>query len=443
MRHPLKKILVGSLGILLLSSLFFTSVAALTEGEVDVWGSITALFTRVNSQEAKIADLEQKIDDLLDQLDTVKNPPEVIDDPQDPKPEEPDPLDPLPERIVNAQWTEDGLKVTWTAASESTFQGIKIVLSRSHDAPAYPEDGYLTWITDPDMTSKLITPNDTYHGGDVGEHLKPNTEYYLAVTYVFEDEKITTPAVLIKTPSDFSTSNPPLDPSKLTLSVKVVEDRIKLIWTAEPSEDLLGYKVVLSATNPNPSYPDDGYLEWITNRETTTWVIDSDVVVNGGDIDGKLNPNTTYYAAITYLYDDGKVTTEGVSFITPASFEGSEEIAPLDPQLLILNVEIVENVLKLSWTPEPSTALVGVKVVISETNPTPSYPDDGYLTWITDPCVTSWIVDNTTVYYGGDLNGFLMPETTYTFVITYIYADHKVTTLPVTFLTPSDFPITQ
>jgi hypothetical protein len=443
MRHPLKKILVGSLGILLLSFLLFPSVAALTDGELDVWGSITALFTRMSSQEAKIADLEHKIDDLMDQLDTVKNPPEdVVEEPDDPQPEEPDPIDPITQRNVSAQWGKTGLKVTWTAASEDDFQGVKIVLSQNNPEPSYPDDGYLMFITDRSITSKVITAEHIYHGGDVGERLQPNTTYYLAITYVFAEEKITTDPIVIKTPSDFTKDTQPLDPKALTLSVKVMEDRIKLSWTPEPSETLLGYKVVLSATNPNPSYPDDGYLMWITDWECSWAIIEADAIVNGGDIDGPLLPDTLYYAAITYLYADGKVTTEAVFFTTPSSFIALED-EPMDPQQLTLTVEPIENVLKLTWTKEPASSLRGYKVVISETNASPSYPDDGYLTWITDPCTTTWIVDNSTYYNGGDLNGFLKPETVYTFTITYVYDDHTVTTDPIQVMTPIDFPITQ
>jgi hypothetical protein len=446
MRHPLKKILVGSLGILLLSFLLFPSVAALTDGELDVWGSITALFTRMSSQEAKIADLEHKIDDLLDQLDTVKNPPEdVVEEPEDPQPEEPDPVDPIDpiiERSVKALWVEAGLKVMWTAASEDDFQGVKIVLSKNNSEPSYPDDGYLMWITDRKITSKVITPTSEYHGGDVGERLQPNTTYSLAITYVFTDKKITTDPIVIKTPSDFTKDTQPVDPKALILSVNVTEDRIKLMWTPEPSETLLGYKVVVSATNPNPSYPDDGYLVWITDWECSSTIIEADAIVNGGDIDGHLLPDTLYYAAITYLYADGKVTTEAVSFTTPSGFIAPED-DPMDPQLLTLSVEPIENVFKLTWTVEPASSLRGYKVVISETNATPSYPDDGYLTWITDPCTNTWIVNNSTYYNGGDLNGFLRPEATYTLVITYVYDDHSVTTQPVTITTPADFPITK
>jgi len=86
---------------------------------------------------------------------------------------------------------------------------------------------------------------------------------------------------------------------------------------------------------------------------------------------------------------------------------------------------------------------MGYKVVISETNPTPSYPDDGYLRWITDREETSILIDNSECYNGGDINSYLKPDTVYYFTITYLYEDHKVTTAPVMVVTPSGLPVVQ
>jgi hypothetical protein len=458
-KHPMKKIILASVGSVLLLTLLFPSVAAMTGSEVDVWGTISALFAKVNTQEEKIIKLEHRIDELLDQLEQTKKPPEVIEKPdpekpkeeppveikpEEPKPTEPKPVEPKPaaELVVTVKSVDSGLKILWTASTRDDLKGVKIVLSKSDPNPSYPDDGYLVWITDPKVTSTLIKVGQSYHGGDVGDTVKADTRYYVSVTYVFDQENITTKAVTAKIPQTVTQPKPPLDPSTLKIMVKVIEDGVKIAWTPESSAKLLGYKVVISETNPTPSYPDDGYLTWITNPSTAYWVIRKGDAVNGGDVDGPLKANTTYYAAITYIYSTGSVTTPAVAFVAPASFDESEDDVPLDPTTLALDVQIVEDALKLSWTYEPSTSLKGYKIVISASNTTPSYPDDGYLTWITDPTTTTFIVDNSLYYQGGDIEGFLKPDTTYTLAITYVYVDCKVTTPPITITTPSNFRIT-
>jgi len=230
---------------------------------------------------------------------------------------------------------------------------------------------------------------------------------------------------------------------QLKLSVVTIDGGLKLTWTKETSDELLGYKVVISESNPTPSYPDDGYLRWITDRDETSIIIDNSETYNGGDIDGLLKPETTYYFTITYLYEEGKKTTETVTAKTPADLKSPIEIEPLDPASLILSVEVLDQSLSLTWTAEPSTSLRGYKVVISEFNPTPSYPDDGYLRWITDYQENSIVIDNSEAYNGGDIGGYLKPDTTYVFTITYLYDDFKVTTQPITIVTPVNLPVSQ
>jgi len=226
----------------------------------------------------------------------------------------------------------------------------------------------------------------------------------------------------------------------LKLTVTTVDQGLKLSWTKETDPTLRGYKVVVSESNPTPSYPDDGYLKWITDPNETSIVIDNSLRYNGGDIEGYLKADTLYYFTITYLYESDKKTTETVTKATPADLNVPVLSQPVDPETLILNVEILDSALRLNWTKEPSETLMGYKVVISESNPTPSYPDDGYLRWITDRDENSILIDQPENYNGGDIESTLKPDTTYYFAITYLYEDHKVTTAPVMVLTPSTLP---
>lgn len=328
-----KRIILGSIGTLVMLMVLIQPVMAMTGSEFDLVATITSLFTRVNSQDEKIADLENQIKDLKDLLDETKIPPEVItiEEPQDPiiEPEPPveeeEPADPKPDPVITLKLSvttaEVGLRLSWTKETSDELRGYKVVISETNPKPSYPDDGYLRWITDREETSILIDNSECYNGGDINGYLKADTTYYFTITYLYESGKKTTATVAHKTPSDLNVPHreKPLDPESLILSVDVLDASIRLNWTAEPSEALMGYKVVISESNPTPSYPDDGYLRWITDRNETSLLIDNLECYNGGDINSYLKPDTAYYFTITYLYEDHKVTTAPVMVTTPSA----------------------------------------------------------------------------------------------------------------------------
>jgi hypothetical protein len=81
---------------------------------------------------------------------------------------------------------------------------------------------------------------------------------------------------------------------------------------------LQGYKVVISKNNPNPKYPDDGYMFWITDRNRNYSVISSADHYNGGDFGGYLQPGESYYFSITAVYSDKKVAGNVVELVYPS-----------------------------------------------------------------------------------------------------------------------------
>ena len=77
------------------------------------------------------------------------------------------------------------------------------------------------------------------------------------------------------------------------VSAEVSGDTIVVNWQQIDDADLLGYKVVASATNPNPAYPGDGYIHWITDHTVTTATLTSQNLV----------PGETYYISVTAMYE--------------------------------------------------------------------------------------------------------------------------------------------
>jgi hypothetical protein len=437
-------------------------VKTVTAGEIDIFQMVSTLLGKVDNQEDKIANLEKEIDKLKEQIDQQK--PDPVEEkeepktdpveevkPEEPKPEEPKPADPKPvdpkpveptEPKLQVYLKESALKLIWTKDTSVNFQGYKIVISKADATPSYPDNGYLTFVTDRDTNYWFLDNSKAYSNGDFGSYLAADTYYYFAITYVYKDKKVTTDAVKFKTPSTFSGGEvAPLPPESLKLEVFLKDAGLKLIWTKELSDQLQGYKVVISENNPNPSYPDDGYLKWITDRSMNYVYVDNKTMYNGGDVEGYLKADTNYYFSITYIYKDKSVTTSPVMIKTPLNMyiPGSEPT--LTAEQIDVNAIIDGPVIKLNWTKETSSALQGYKVVISKDNSNPAYPTDGYLVWITDCTKNYWTIDNKTAYNGGDFGEYLQANQTYYITVTYVYADKKITGEVIQITTPPDLYI--
>ena len=90
--------------------------------------------------------------------------------------------------------------VTWDPIHHDKFQGYKVVISRNDSSPAYPEDGYLYYITDPDQTAASVDNIQEYNGGDFGGNLLPGAAYYFSVTALYDDCKVAGNAVRLSYP---------------------------------------------------------------------------------------------------------------------------------------------------------------------------------------------------------------------------------------------------
>ena len=186
-------------------------------------------------------------------------------------------------------------------------------------------------------------------------------------------------------------------------------DGVKVSWEKIAADDLSGYKVVYSKTNPNPKYPDDGYYVYITDADTTSSLVKASKV-DAGD----------YYFSVTALYDDGTaVAGNAVRKTMP------EYVAPTpsgDRVKPTVSVSVGTDYVKVSWSKITSEDLVGYKVVASVGNSNPKYSEDGYYTWITNRDTTSCKIYNGNSYNGGDIDCF-SGGTYYYFSVTAVYGD--------------------
>ncbi len=85
----------------------------------------------------------------------------------------------------------DGSKIIlkWQPIYDERLNGYKVVISKYDSSPKYPDNGYLYWITDKNVSSAVIDNSKPYNNGDFGEYLTPGQKYYFSVTAVYKDFK--------------------------------------------------------------------------------------------------------------------------------------------------------------------------------------------------------------------------------------------------------------
>lgn len=300
----------------------------------------------------------------------------------EPKPSE----TPQPAHYVSGKVSGEKIVLSWSAETAANFQGYKVVASKTNPNPKYPEDGYLKYITDRSKTSVSL-----YAGGD----LDANEYYYFSITYLLSDgTKIAGNAVKLKVPERSPEPEPSVEPTaeptveptagptappppadhpSASIGGGITDSTISLSWSRIADERFQGYKVVASFSNPNPSYPGDGYLYYITNRDDTSKSFNVSKL-------GSFAPGSTCYFSITVLYNDGtKKAGNAIALTMPAAVTPPAEYASSS-----IHASLEGTTVHLSWGQINDPRFNGYKVVYSLTNPNPKYPDDGYKYYITE-----------------------------------------------------------
>lgn len=305
--------------------------------------------------------------------------------------------------------SEDNYAVLhWNMIEHKNFLGYKIVASKENNLPKYPDDGYLQYITDAKTTSCKIN-FDT---------LKVGESYYFSVTAVYAGNVcIAGNAVNMKVtrPEPNPSPSPPPQPSKdpypsTTIKGSISGEKVRLSWGKIDHAEFEGYKIVASAANASPKYPEDGYIKYITNPDTTSLSVYEGY--------GGLKANKSYYFSVTVVYKrDRYVPGNAVHLKVPKKAEPAPEPtqSPPDGEMKASSISgsISDGKVRLSWSKIEHSTFQGYKVVKSYTNSSPKYPDDGYISYITNASTTS-------VSY--DLSKFEQGKTCY-FSITVLYSD--------------------
>lgn len=159
--------------------------------------------------------------------------------------------------------------------------------------------------------------------------------------------------------------------SGFTITAEKKDNTIILSWNPYEGE-FKSYKIIKSTTDPRPRYPGSDLLATISNINKTTYTDDSP------------EPGINYYAVAVLYGVNEKKTSNVVSFEFPDPKEkaGNE---------IDFNIEKANNAAVLSWTIYDGTDLLYYKIVKSETNPMPKYPNDNSIAAIANASQTNYL----------------------------------------------------
>lgn len=170
--------------------------------------------------------------------------------------------------ISGFQKADGTVELSWIKYTGNDFSGYKVVHSTTVTEPVYPDNGYLTYITD------INTLNYIHKG------VKEGKNYYRICTLTKTDKlcgntiTIESNASLdeeVEVVADEYSDDPSIE---IVLNAVKNEDNTKtnLTWTKYEGGDLKWYKVVRSSKNELPYYPNDGYIGVLSYANETSFV---------------------------------------------------------------------------------------------------------------------------------------------------------------------------
>ncbi|MDA3846998.1 MAG: S-layer homology domain-containing protein [Vallitaleaceae bacterium] len=306
--------------------------------------------------------------------------------------------------VLSLEELTDYVKLEWTPGNVDNLSGYKVVISEDNSSPSYPDQGYITYTNN---LSYSLRAGQDWHNGETNK-VVAGTTYYVAITALYNDGSTITGNVEIVTIPGSSQSHD----EDVTMTYAIDNGKVDLQWT-EVEGEINYYKVVMSEDEANPMYPTDGYAAVLYGNSYTVEVGD---YYNGGDL-SSVQAGKTYYVAITVVYKDGTKVSSNVARITmPGVAEVENPV--INHTAPTLSATTRSNDVLLNWT-----AVAGeinyYKVVLSKSDATPSYPDNGYVTYQN---TTSYELEVGKSYSGGDV-GSITSGQSYYVAITVVYKD--------------------
>ena len=137
----------------------------------------------------------------------------------------------------------------------------------------------------------------------------------------------------------------------------------------------------------------------------------------------KLFENVIIREKVTYDEEEKVTYDEDNTDDTPEPTPAPPDEKSYTPQV---EIERVSGGLKVRWNKTANGNFSYYKVVMSKSNASPSYPDDGYIAVISDINTTEYIITPGRAYHGGDIDK-VRAEQKYYITVTAVYGHGKYT----------------
>ncbi|HEX2944342.1 MAG TPA: S-layer homology domain-containing protein [Clostridia bacterium] len=206
--------------------------------------------------------------------------------------------------------------------------------------------------------------------------------------------------------------------TKPTIWLAYENGKLMAHWNRIDSSKFLGYAIVISQNDSTPTYQDNGFLYYITNRNQTSAAVDNSIQYSGScDFGRYLEPGKQYYFSISVLYNDNTITGNVERAVYYGNSGPSSFAAPN------ISTAIENGVLVARWNKLSNPNLQGYRIVISRNDSSPSYPENGYLYWYADKDRTYAVINNIDPYTDGDFGKYLTKGEKYYLNVTAVYND--------------------
>jgi hypothetical protein len=118
---------------------------------------------------------------------------------------------------------------------------------------------------------------------------------------------------------------------------------ILLTWNMINDSDFAGYKVVISKNDSTPSYPSNGYLYFINDKNTTAQLINNNNDYNNGDFGSYLAIGENYYFSVTAVYTCNGSTTYVPGNVLYMTYRGGLSLIDSSQYLNIVDTKITNT----------------------------------------------------------------------------------------------------
>ena len=166
---------------------------------------------------------------------------------------------------------EGKVDTSWTPYAPAGFNYYKVIRSTTNENPVYPDDGYIKADSNPDAS------------GYTDASVPIGTVYYRVCSIVSPDRYCSTVIAISSDGSSSTVTEPVTDNGynepivrAFNFSAVLNDGNVSMSWDSYVPAGFTYYKVVRSTTNPEPVYPEDGYIKVSTNSDFTSY-LDTDV----------------------------------------------------------------------------------------------------------------------------------------------------------------------